>query len=90
VDEVHGFDLSRFNTIVSPKQFVSRNDLNIELLTDDTCAFFFDFVNTDRFPQTEKKTIEVTGAAARPVLRDNPVDQAGDGRHGRLRKPSLR
>lgn len=59
VDEVHGFDLSRFNAIVARKQFVGRNDLGIELLSDDTCSFFFDFVNTERFPQTEKKTIEV-------------------------------
>lgn len=59
VDEVHGFDLSRFNKIVSTKQLVTRNDLNIELLSDDTRAFFFDFVNTGRFPQTEKITIEV-------------------------------
>ena len=59
VDTVCGFDLSRFNTIVSKKQYVSRNDLQIELLTDDTSAFFFDFVTTDRFPAGERKTIEV-------------------------------
>lgn len=64
VDEVHGFDLSRFNTIVSTKQLVSRNDLDIELFSDDTCAFFFDFVNTERFPQAEKKTIEVPARKA--------------------------
>lgn len=59
VDTVCGFDLSRFNTIVSRKQYVSRNDLRIELLTDDACAFFFDFSKTDRFPASERKTIEV-------------------------------
>jgi len=42
------------------KQFVSRNNLSIQLLTDETCAFFFDFVNTDRFPSSERKTIEVS------------------------------
>ncbi|MDH3327727.1 MAG: protein arginine N-methyltransferase [Desulfobulbaceae bacterium] len=59
VDDVYGFDLSRFNTIVAPKQIVFRNDLNIELLTDETCAFFFDFAGTKRFPSNERKIIEV-------------------------------
>lgn len=59
VDTVCGFDLSRFNTIVSRKQYVSRNDLQIELLTDDASAFFFDFSTTDRFLASERKTIEV-------------------------------
>ncbi|MFA7455698.1 MAG: tetratricopeptide repeat protein [Desulfobulbaceae bacterium] len=59
VGEVHGFDLSRFNKIVSTKQLLTRNDLNIELFSDDTRSFFFDFVHTDRFPQNEKMTIEV-------------------------------
>ncbi|MDW7774456.1 MAG: protein arginine N-methyltransferase [Desulfobulbaceae bacterium] len=58
VDQVYGFDLSRFNTIVSRKQILFRNDLNIELLSDDTCAFFFDFYTTGRTPH-EKKTINV-------------------------------
>jgi type III protein arginine methyltransferase len=39
VDEVHGFDLSRFNGIVARKQIVFRNDLDIELLSDDTRSF---------------------------------------------------
>lgn len=59
VDEVCGFDLKKFNTIVPRKQLLSRNDLNIELLTDDTCAFFFDFVETDRFPLSDRKIVEV-------------------------------
>jgi tetratricopeptide (TPR) repeat protein len=59
VDTVCGFDLSRFNTIVSRKQYVSRNDLQIELLTDDFSAFFFDFSNTDRFPASDRKSIDV-------------------------------
>ncbi|MHB8791436.1 MAG: tetratricopeptide repeat protein [Desulfobulbaceae bacterium] len=58
VDQVHGFDLSRFNTLVSRKQILFRDDLNIELLSDATCAFFFDFNSTERTPH-EKKTIEV-------------------------------
>jgi len=59
VDEVHGFDLNGFNGIVARKQLVGRDDLGIELLSDDSRAFFFDFVNTDRFPQKDKMTIEV-------------------------------
>ena len=59
VDEVYGFDLRKFNAIVPPKQYVSRNDLNLELLSDDISAFFFDFVKTDRFPLAEQKSIEV-------------------------------
>ncbi|MFH1216980.1 MAG: protein arginine N-methyltransferase [Pseudomonadota bacterium] len=59
VDQVYGFDLSKFNGIVPRKHYISRNDLNIELLTDDTCAFFFDFVETDRFPLSERTSIEV-------------------------------
>jgi predicted RNA methylase len=59
VDEVYGFDLSRFNEIMIRKQYISRNDLNIELLSDDTGAFFVDFVETERFPPDERKRIEV-------------------------------
>jgi len=58
VDQVFGFDLSRFNTIVSRKQILFRSDLNIELLSEDTCAFFFDFNKTERITH-EKRTIEV-------------------------------
>lgn len=59
VDKMHGFDLSRFNAIVPRKQYVNRSDLQVDLLTNDTCAFFFDFVQTDRFPSGEKKQLEV-------------------------------
>jgi predicted RNA methylase len=59
VDQVYGFDLSRFNTIVASKQYLFRSDLDLEILTDDTCAFSFDFVETGRFPTRERKTIEV-------------------------------
>jgi protein arginine N-methyltransferase 7 len=60
VEKVYGFDLSKFNTIISRKQYISRNDLDIELLTDGSCAFFFDFVKIDRFPFKERKVIEVS------------------------------
>jgi tetratricopeptide (TPR) repeat protein len=59
VDEVYGLDLSKFNRIVAQKQYISRNDLDIELLTDDTSAFFFDFDKTARFPTNERKIIEL-------------------------------
>mgnify|MGYP001176840736 CR=1 FL=1 len=59
VDEVYGFNLSRFNSLVPQKQYVSRSDLDIELLSDDTDAFFFDFTNTDIFPAGERKTLEL-------------------------------
>lgn len=59
VDQVYGFDLRKFNPIVAPKQYLSRSDLDLEILTDDTPAFFFDFMKTDRFPAGERKTIEV-------------------------------
>ena len=45
VEDVCGFDLRRFNTIVARRQFVGRNDVDIELLTDDVEAFRFDFEN---------------------------------------------
>jgi len=59
VDEVYGFDLSKFNKNVARKQYISRNDLNIELLSDDTNAFFFDFIKTTRFPTKEHRNINV-------------------------------
>ncbi|MBI5558349.1 MAG: tetratricopeptide repeat protein [Deltaproteobacteria bacterium] len=59
VGQVHGFDLSRFNAIVPRKQYISRNDLNIDLLSDDSMAFFFDFAGTDLFPLSGRKIIEV-------------------------------
>jgi tetratricopeptide (TPR) repeat protein len=59
VDEVYGFDLSRFNDIIARKQFISRSDLDIELLSDDASAFFFDFEKTDQFPAGEERLIDV-------------------------------
>lgn len=59
VDEVYGFDLSKFNRLVASKQYIERSDLGIELLTDKATAFFFDFVTTDRFPSEETREIEL-------------------------------
>jgi len=60
VDEVYGFNFSKFNEIVAKKQLILRSDLTIEMLSDDTCAFFFDFINIGRIPFNEQKSVEVT------------------------------
>ncbi len=63
VGDVNGFDLSRFNTIASAKMAVYRNDLDLDLLSEDTAAFTFDFVAQDSFPAEEKLLqIPVTSA----------------------------
>ena len=63
VGTVDGFDLSRFNAITSRKMAVYRNDLDLELLSDDIAAFAFDFAGRDSFPADEKQLhIPVTGA----------------------------
>jgi tetratricopeptide (TPR) repeat protein len=59
VDEVYGFNLSRFNTIAPQKQYVSRNDLNIDFLSDDVCSLSFDFEKTEQFPASEERVIDV-------------------------------
>ena len=54
VDQVCGFDLSKFNDISSQKKMLYRNDLGVNLLTDDTEAFSFDFSKHDYFPNESK------------------------------------
>ena len=54
VEDAFGFNLQRFNTIVSKKRMIARNDLNIELLSDGIEAFDFDFVNESYFPSQSK------------------------------------
>jgi len=58
VEDSFGFNLQRFNTIVSKKRMIARNDLNIELLSDGIEAFDFDFENDDHFP-AEKKILKI-------------------------------
>jgi tetratricopeptide (TPR) repeat protein len=59
VEQVSGFDLRRFNSIVSRKQFVSRNDLRVTLMSPPIEAFRFDFVRESYFaPQA--RTLETT------------------------------
>ncbi len=54
VDDSFGFNLQHFNTIVSKKRMIARNDLNIELLCDGIEAFNFDFENESSFPSQSK------------------------------------
>lgn len=58
VDEVLGFDLSRFNAIASPKRLIYRDDLDIELFSDTAEAFAFDFAHGDYFPP-DSRTLRV-------------------------------
>lgn len=63
VDNSFGFDLQRFNSIVSKKRMIARNDLNITLLSDSIEAFRFDFEAEDDFPAHSKSLrIPVTAA----------------------------
>lgn len=54
VDDSFGFNLQRFNSIVSKKRMIARNDLNITLLSDGVEAFHFDFEGDDYFPGQSK------------------------------------
>jgi len=53
-----GFDVRHFNSIIARKQIVARNDLNIDLFTDDIEAFRFDFQSGSYFPE-ETKTLRM-------------------------------
>ena len=54
VEDSFGFNLQHFNTIVSNKRMIARNDLNIELLSDGVEAFNFDFEGENYFPAQNK------------------------------------
>ncbi|HNV87363.1 MAG TPA: tetratricopeptide repeat protein [Methylotenera sp.] len=54
VEDSFGFNLQHFNTIVSNKRMIARNDLDIELLSDGIEAFDFDFENESYFPSQSK------------------------------------
>jgi hypothetical protein len=58
VDDSFGFNLQRFNSVVSKKRMIARTDLNIELLSDDIEAFNFDFENTGFF-HAETTTLRI-------------------------------
>ena len=54
VEDSFGFNLQRFNSLVSNKRMIARNDLEIELLSDGVAAFDFDFENESHFPSQSK------------------------------------
>ncbi|MDO8310487.1 MAG: tetratricopeptide repeat protein, partial [Sideroxyarcus sp.] len=54
VEDSFGFKLQHFNSIVSDKQQIRRDDLEVELLSDDTEAFRFDFESSTFFPSQNK------------------------------------
>jgi Tfp pilus assembly protein PilF len=58
VQDSFGFKLERFNAIVSDKQTIRRDDLEAELLSDDTVAFRFDFEGGMSYPP-ENKTLRI-------------------------------
>lgn len=59
VDNAFGFNLQHFNSVVSKKRMIARNDLNIELLSDGLAAFSFEFEDDDYFP-AESKALKIT------------------------------
>lgn len=54
VEDSFGFKLQHFNSIVSDKQQIRRDDLDVEMLSDATEAFRFDFENSTAFPAQNK------------------------------------
>ena len=59
VDEVSGFDMSKFNSITSKRKFFQANHFDIKLLTDDVEAFSFDF-NENNYFAPEKKILKIS------------------------------
>ena len=59
VEDAFGFNLQHFNSVVSNKRMIARNDLNIELLSDDIAAFDFNFEGDNHFP-AQSKTLQIT------------------------------
>lgn len=63
VDHSFGFDLRDFNAIHPKKRPLYREDLAPDLLSDDTEAFRFDFLNDSAFP-ADKKTIGISARSS--------------------------
>ena len=59
VDDAFGFNLQRFNNIVSKKRMIARNDLDIQLLSDGIAAFSFNFEGDNHFP-AQTKMLEIS------------------------------
>ncbi|MDR9502001.1 MAG: protein arginine N-methyltransferase [Desulfurivibrionaceae bacterium] len=64
VEEVYGFDLSAFNSLVPRQHFLNRNDLALELLSEPRDAFSFDFAGSERFADRERHTMAITASKA--------------------------
>jgi len=61
VGTVEGLDLSAFNQVIARRQMLARDDLEIELLGDETEAFRFDFEQQKEWvPQCTQIRIPVT------------------------------
>ena len=61
VETVEGLDLSAFNQVITRRQMLARDDLEIELLGDETEAFRFDFEQQKEWvPQCTQIRIPVT------------------------------
>ena len=61
VEDSFGFRLERFNSIVPDKQTIRRDDLDVEMLSDDTVGFRFDFEGGTTFaPESRTLRIPVT------------------------------
>ena len=63
VEDAFGFNLQGFNSVVSKKRMIARNDLNIELLSDGVAAFSFDFEGESTFP-AQSKSLQITATKA--------------------------
>ncbi|MFA6311521.1 MAG: tetratricopeptide repeat protein [Sterolibacterium sp.] len=58
VEDAFGFKLGRFNSIISEKQVIARNDLEVKMLSKEIEAFRFDFQHDSCFPG-ETKTLHI-------------------------------
>lgn len=58
VDDICGFDMRQFNALVSRKKIIPAKYFDGELLSDDACAFTFDFTSLDKI-STETNTLRI-------------------------------
>jgi len=61
VEDSFGFNLQRFNALISEKQVTARTDLKVQMLSDDVEAFRFEFQSDASFPgETRQLSIPIT------------------------------
>ena len=58
VDDICGFDMRAFNAVVGRKKIIPAKYFDGELLSDDACAFTFDFTSLEKI-SAEKKTLRI-------------------------------